>query len=150
MTPQTESSNASRQRHERSARVKVSSQHSVCHRMYKVLICPSNKFVYLKNSMHLLEFFKNAWWMNLKRHIRIEPLILRGSQPLKHPHLFLSKDLTTELWVLGTDQDQKFEGEMRSRSLPYHMAGVQLAVGVWVCFNDMKQTNKQNMLYFGK
>ena len=53
--------------------------------------------------------------------------------------------------VLGRiDQDQKFEGEMRSRSLPHHMAGAQLAVCVWVCFNDMKQTNKQNMLYFGK
>lgn len=100
--------------------------------------------------MHLLEFLKNAWWINLKRHIRREPLIPHGSQPLKHPHLFLSEDLTTELWVLGTDQNQKFEGEMRSRSLPYHMAGVQLAVDVWVCFNDMKQTNKQNMLYFGK
>ena len=53
-----------------------------------------------------------------------------GSKPLKHPHLFLSEDLTIELWVLGIDQDQKFEGEIRLRSLPHHMAGAQLAVGV--------------------
>lgn len=88
--------------------------------------------------------------MNVKRYIRREPLIPCGSKPLKHPHLFLSEDLTIELWVLGIDQDQKFEGEIRSRSLPHHMAGAQLAVGVSVCFNDIKQTNKQNMLYFGK
>lgn len=77
--------------------------------------------------MHfLLEtlFFFNAWWMVVKRHIRREPLIPCGSKSLEHPHLFLSEDSTTELWILGIDQDQEFEGEMRSRSLPHHVAGV--------------------------
>lgn len=55
-----------------------------------------------------------------------------------------------EIWVLGIDQDQEFEGEMRSRSVQHHMAEVQLTVGVWVSFNAAEQTNKQNTLYFGK
>lgn len=30
------------------------------------------------------------------------------------------------------------------------MAGIQLIVGVWVSFNDVQWTNKQNMLNFWK
>lgn len=49
--------------------------------------------------------------------------------------ILVSGASTTKLWVLGIDQDQEFEGEMRSRSLQHHMAWVQLTVSVWVSFS---------------
>lgn len=87
--------------------------------------------------------------MDVKRHRR-EDLIPYGSKPLQHPPLFWSESSTTELWVLGIDQDQKFEGKMRSRSLKRHRKGDRLTVGVWVSFNGVDQTEKQNVELFGK
>lgn len=119
-----------------------------------MFICIANTFGYSENSTHFLLqtfivfVFNLAEWMS--RDISGEDLTPCGSKPLKHPHLFSSESSATEIWVLGIDQDQEFEGEMRSRSAQHHMAEVQLTVGVWVSFNAAEQTNKQNMLYFGK
>lgn len=60
--------------------------------------------------------------MDVKRHIRRALDSLWKQTTGTPPFVLVS---TTDLWVLGIDQDPESEGKMRSRSLQHHMARVQ-------------------------
>lgn len=151
MIPQTWSSNGSRQSHEGNAWVEVSSQRSLYHRMYAVLICLSNKFVYLKNSTHLLLealfSLKKCLVDECQEIYQKRALDSLWKQATETPSFIFVRGLDYRTLGSGNWSRPKVWGgnEVKVTATPHGWG----SASCW-CFNDIKQTNKQNMLYFGK